>query len=38
MLKEEGWQINFDYQEDLLTEYAQAYKDNNKKPIIINLK
>ena len=38
MLKEEGWQINFDYQEDLLTEYAQAYEDNNKKPIIINLK
>jgi|TARA_R110002074_G_scaffold131067_1_gene273202 hypothetical protein len=38
MLKEEGWQINFDYQEDLLTEYAEAYEDNKKKPLIINLK
>jgi hypothetical protein len=38
MLKEEGWQIRLDYREELLPEYAQAYKDNNKKPIIINLK
>ena len=38
MLKEEGWQIQSDYKEELLSEYAQAYIDNNKKPIIINLK
>jgi len=38
MLKEEGWQISQDYQDELLPEYAEAYEDNNKKPIIINLK
>mgnify|MGYP003147178989 FL=1 len=38
MLKEEGWQIRLDYREELLPEYEQAYKDNNKKPLIINLK
>tara|TARA_R110002073_G_scaffold187863_3_gene346590 strand:+ start:126 stop:416 length:291 start_codon:yes stop_codon:yes gene_type:complete len=38
MLREEGWQIRLDYQDELLPEYAQAYEDNNKKPIIINLK
>ena len=38
MLKEEGWQINLDNPEELLPEYLEAYKDNNKKPIIINLK
>ena len=38
MLKEEGWQINLDYQDELLPEYLEAYQDNNKKPIIINLK
>ena len=38
MLKEEGWQIQLDYQEELLPEYLEAYEDNNKKPIIINLK
>ena len=38
MLKEEGWQIRLDYQDELLPEYAEAYEDNNKKPLIINLK
>ena len=38
MLKEEGWQINLDYQDELLPEYLEAYEDNNKKPLIINLK
>jgi hypothetical protein len=38
MLKEEGWQINLDYQDELLPEYLEAYQENNKKPIIINLK
>ena len=38
MLKEEGWQIRLDYQDELLPEYLEAYQDNNKKPIIINLK
>ena len=38
MLKEEGWQINLDYQDELLPEYFEAYQDNNKKPLIINLK
>ena len=38
MLKEEGWQINLDYKDELLPEYLEAYEDNNKKPIIINLK
>jgi hypothetical protein len=38
MLKEEGWQINLDHPEELLPEYLEAYEDNNKKPIIINLK
>ena len=39
MLKEEGWQIQLDYQDDtLLPEYLEAYQDNNEKPIIINLK
>ena len=37
-LTEDGWQIRLDHPEELLPEYAQAYKDNNKKPIIINLK
>ena len=34
----DSWQINLDYQDELLPEYAQAYIDNNKKPLIINLK
>jgi len=34
----DSWQINLDYQDELLPEYAEAYEDNNKKPIIINLK
>ena len=38
MLKEECWQIRLDYQDELLPEYLEAYQDNNKKPIIINLK
>jgi|TARA_R110001583_G_scaffold32865_1_gene111495 hypothetical protein len=38
MLKEEGWQLNFDYQDELLPEYLEAYKNNNNKPLIINLK
>ena len=38
MLKEEGWQIWLDYQDELLPEYLKAYEDNNKKPLIINLK
>jgi hypothetical protein len=38
MLKEEGWQIQLDYKEELLPEYLEAYEDNNKKPLIINLK
>jgi hypothetical protein len=38
MLKEEGWQIRLDYKEELLLEYLEAYQDNNKKPLIINLK
>jgi len=38
MLKEEGWQIRLDYQDELLPEYLKAYLDNNKKPLIINLK
>ena len=38
MLKEEGWQIKLDYQDELLPEYLEAYEDNNKKPLIINLK
>ena len=38
MLKEEGWQIRLDYQDELLPEYLEAYKDNNNKPLIINLK
>jgi hypothetical protein len=37
-LKEDGWQIRLDYQDELLPEYLSAYKDNNKKPLIINLK
>jgi hypothetical protein len=37
-LKEEGWQIRLDYQDELLPEYLEAYKNNNKKPLIINLK
>lgn len=37
-LKEDGWQINLDHQDELLPEYLEAYKDNNKKPLIINLK
>ena len=37
-LKEDGWQIRLDYQDELLPEYLEAYQDNNKKPIIINLK
>ena len=37
-LKEDGWQIRLDHPEELLPEYAEAYEDNNKKPIIINLK
>ena len=38
LLKEEGWQIRLDYKEELLPEYLEAYQDNNKKPLIINLK
>jgi hypothetical protein len=38
MLKEEGWQLRLGYPEELLPEYLEAYEDNNKKPIIINLK
>jgi hypothetical protein len=38
MLKEEGWQIRQDWQDELLPEYLEAYEDNNKKPLIINLK
>jgi len=34
----DAWQINLDYQDELLPEYLEAYKDNNKKPLIINLK
>ena len=34
----DSWQINLDYQDELLPEYAEAYEDNNKKPLIINLK
>ena len=37
-LKEDGWQIRLDYQDALLPEYLKAYLDNNKKPLIINLK
>ena len=37
-LKEDGWQIRLDYQDQLLPEYLKAYLDNNKKPLIINLK
>ena len=37
-LKEDGWQIRLDYQDELLPEYLEAYKDNNKKTLIINLK
>ena len=37
-LREDGWQIRLDYQDELLPEYLEAYKNNNKKPIIINLK
>jgi|TARA_R110002167_G_scaffold5412_2_gene25298 hypothetical protein len=37
-LREDGWQIRLDYQDELLPEYAEAYEDNNKKPVIINLK
>ena len=37
-LKEDGWQIRSEYKEELLPEYLEAYEDNNKKPIIINLK
>ena len=38
MLREEGWQIRLDYQDELLPEYLEAYEDNDKKPLIINLK
>ena len=38
MLKEEGWNLRLDYQDELLPEYLEAYQDNNKKPLIINLK
>ena len=37
-LKEEGWQIRLDYQDELLPEYLEAYKENNNEPLIINLK
>jgi|TARA_R110002051_G_scaffold5114_1_gene27405 hypothetical protein len=37
-LKEDGWQIQSEYEDALLPEYLKAYQDNNKKPIIINLK
>jgi hypothetical protein len=37
-LTEDGWQIRLDYQDELLPEYLEAYEDNNKKPLIINLK
>ena len=37
-LTEGGWQIRLDYQDELLPEYAEAYEDNNKKPLIIKLK
>ena len=38
MLKEEGWQIQLDWAYELLPEYIELYKDNNNKPLIINLK
>ena len=34
----EGWQLSGSWIDELLPEYLDAYKDNNKKPIIINLK
>ena len=34
----DAWQINLDHPDELLPEYLEAYLDNNKKPIIINLK
>ena len=37
-LREDGGQIRLDYQDELLPEYLKAYKNNNKKPLIINLK
>ena len=37
-LKEDAWQIRLDYQDELLPEYLEAYEDNDKKPLIINLK
>ena len=37
-LKEDGWQIRLDYPDELLPEYLEAYEDNGKKPLIINLK
>ena len=38
-LEKKGGKINLDYKDEFgLPEYAQAYEDNNKKPLIINLK
>ena len=37
-LKEDGWQIRLDYEDELLPQYLNAYNYNNKKPLLINLK
>ena len=37
-LTEDGWQIRLNHQDQLLPEYLKAYLDNNKKPLIVNLK
>jgi hypothetical protein len=34
----DAWQIRLDYPDELLPEYLEAYQDNGKKPLIINLK
>ena len=36
-LKEEGWQISLDYEDELLPQYLNIYNYNNKKPLLINL-
>tara|TARA_R110002020_G_scaffold34706_3_gene105430 strand:+ start:3356 stop:3586 length:231 start_codon:yes stop_codon:yes gene_type:complete len=37
-LKEDGWQIRLDYEDELKPIYLKEYEARNKKPIIVNLK
>jgi hypothetical protein len=38
MLKEKGWQVKDDYEAKMKPKYLELYKENNNKPIIINLR